>query len=123
MSLVLFLCGAIHKGCPHIRGEGGQAKVDKCGQGEGMVSQMWASAWKKYYSYHTCEIYSDNLGGSMSVYKIFILLAFNRECMERNVMTLFRILPSFECFFTLFSNKNNYNKIFEIFKSPFVELE
>ena len=27
--------GAIHKGCPHIRGEGSQAKVDKCGQGEG----------------------------------------------------------------------------------------
>ena len=42
--------GAIHKGCPHIRGgmEGGQAKVDKCGQGEGgEVSQMWTSAWKK----------------------------------------------------------------------------
>ena len=40
---------AIHKGCPHITGgEGGQAKVDKCGQGEGwVVSQMWTSAWKK----------------------------------------------------------------------------
>ena len=34
--------GAIHKGCPHIRGGGGgggggggQAKLDRCGQGEG----------------------------------------------------------------------------------------
>ena len=31
--------------------------------------------------------------------KSFILLVFNRECMERNVMTSFRI------FFTLFSNR------------------
>ena len=35
----------------------------------------------------------------MSVYKIFILLVFNRECMERNVMTSFRI------FFTLFQTE------------------
>ena len=27
--------GAIYKGCPYIRSERGQAKVDKCGQGEG----------------------------------------------------------------------------------------
>ena len=53
--------GAIHKGCLHIRGEGGQAKVGKCGQGEGVVSQTWTSTWKKNYSYHICEIYSDNL--------------------------------------------------------------
>ena len=26
--------GAIHKGCLHVRGEGGQTKVDKCGQEE-----------------------------------------------------------------------------------------
>ena len=32
----------------------------------------------------------------MSVYKIFILLVLNRECMERNVMTSFRTV-----FFTL----------------------
>ena len=38
----------------------------------------------------------------MSVYKIFILLIFNRECMERNVMTSFRILSSFECFLRCF---------------------
>ena len=55
--------GVIHKGCPHIRvgggGEGGQAKVDKCGDsGRGVVSQMWTSAWKKNYGYHICEIYS-----------------------------------------------------------------
>ena len=30
-----FLQGGKHKGCLHIRGEGGQAKVDKCGQREG----------------------------------------------------------------------------------------
>ena len=40
-------------------GEGGQAKVDKCGDsGRGVVSQMWTSAWKKNYGYHICEIYS-----------------------------------------------------------------
>ena len=27
--------------------------------GMGVVSQMWTSAWKKNYSYHICEIYSD----------------------------------------------------------------
>ena len=35
-----FTYGAILKGCPHIReggGQGGQAKVDKCWQGEGVV--------------------------------------------------------------------------------------
>ena len=31
--------------------------------------------------------------------------------MERNVMTSFRILSSFQCFFSLFSNKSKYNKI------------
>ena len=39
----------------------------------------------------------------MSVYKIFILLVFNRECMERNVMTSVRILFSFECFLRFFT--------------------
>ena len=29
------------------------------GGGGGVVSQMWTSAWKKNYSYHICEIYSD----------------------------------------------------------------
>ena len=29
--------------------------------GRVVVSQMWTSAWKKNYSYHICEIYSDNL--------------------------------------------------------------
>ena len=58
---------------------------------------MWTSAWKKYNSYHICEIYSGKFG-SMSVYKIFILLVLIRECMERNVITSFRILSLFECF-------------------------
>ena len=34
----------------------------------------------------------------MSVFKIFILLVFNRECMECNVMPSFRILSSLEFF-------------------------
>ena len=41
----------------------------------------------------------------MSVYKIFILLVFNRDCMERNVMTSFRILSSFECFLRYFQTE------------------
>ena len=32
----------------------------------------------------------------------FCLYSFNRECMERNVMTSFRILSSFECFLCYF---------------------
>ena len=59
--LLRFTLGIIHKGCPHIRGGGGQEKVEKCGQGEGVVGQMWTSTWKKHNSYHICEIYSDNL--------------------------------------------------------------
>ena len=38
----------------------------------------------------------------MSVYEIFTLLVFNRECMERKVMTSFRLLSSFECFLLYF---------------------
>ena len=41
----------------------------------------------------------------MYVYKIFILLVSNRECMERNVMTSFRILSSFECFLCYFQTE------------------
>ena len=41
-----------------LGGEGGQTKVEKCGQEEGVVSQMRTSTWKKNYSYHICEIYS-----------------------------------------------------------------
>ena len=43
----------------------------------------------------------------MSVYKIFILV-FNRECMERNVMTSFRILSLFECFLRCFKQDNDF---------------
>ena len=55
--------GAIHKGCPHIRGKGGQAKVDKCGQGEGggWLTKCGHPLGKKNYSYHICEIYSHKL--------------------------------------------------------------
>ena len=41
----------------------------------------------------------------MSVYKVFIRLVFNRECMERNVMTSFRILSSFEFFLRYFQTE------------------
>ena len=41
----------------------------------------------------------------MSVYKIFILLVFNRKCMERDVMTSFRILSSIECFLRSFETE------------------
>ena len=41
----------------------------------------------------------------MSVYKIFILLVFNRECMECNLMTSFRILSSLECFLRYFQTE------------------
>ena len=41
----------------------------------------------------------------MCVYKIFILLVFTRECMERNVMTSCRILSSFECFLCYFQTR------------------
>ena len=41
----------------------------------------------------------------MAVYKNFILLVFNRKCMERNVMTSFRILSLFECFLHYFQTE------------------
>ena len=41
----------------------------------------------------------------MSVDKIFILLEFNGECIERNVMTSFRLLSSFECFLRYFQTE------------------
>ena len=41
----------------------------------------------------------------MSVYKIFILLVFKRECMKRNVMTSFRILSLLEYFLRKFQTE------------------
>ena len=95
--------GPIHKGCPHIRGEWSKSGQMRTGGGGRVVSQMWTSAWKKNYSYHICEIYSDNL--AVCLYKIFILLLFNKECMERNEMTSFRILSWFECFLRFFQTR------------------
>ena len=46
----------------------------------------------------------------MSVYNIFILLVFNRECMEHNVMISFRILSSFECFLCYFQTRKTTAK-------------
>ena len=65
---------------------------------------MWTSAWKKNYSYRICEIYSDNLAVCLYI-KFFLLLVVNRECMEHNVMTSFRILSSFECFLRYFQTE------------------
>ena len=48
--------GAIHK-LGRGSGKSGQMRTG----GGGVVSQMWTSAWKKNYSYHIYEIYSDNL--------------------------------------------------------------
>ena len=43
----------------------------------------------------------------MSVDKIFILLVFNGECIERNVMTSFRSLSSFKCFYVIFQQNDH----------------
>ena len=75
----------------------------RTGGEEGVVSQMWTYVWQKNYSCRICDIYSDNLAVSAS--KIFILPVFNRECMERNVMTPFRIFSSFECFVRYFQTE------------------
>ena len=88
--------GAIHKGCPHIRGgEGGQVKVGKYGQGEwgeGVVSQMWTSARKKNYSYHICEIYSDNL--AVCLYLKFSFCLYSIENVW-NVLRMIRMISFF----------------------------
>ena len=84
--------------------------MEKCRQGKGVLSQMWTSAWEKNHSYHICEIYSDNL--AVYLYKIFILLVFNRECMKRNVTTSFRILSPFECFLRYFQTRIQRHMLF-----------
>ena len=69
-------------------------KVDKCVQGEGLVSQMWTSTWKftQIIWQYVCM-------------KNFHSALFNRECMERNVMTSFQILSSFEYFLRYFQTE------------------
>ena len=42
-------------------GEGVREKWTNADRGRGVVSQMWTSAWIKNYSYHICEIYSDDV--------------------------------------------------------------
>ena len=39
--------------------ERGQAKVNKCRQGEAVVSQMWTPAWKKDYSNHVFVTFTE----------------------------------------------------------------
>ena len=51
---------------------------------------------EKSYSYHICEIYSDNVTVCLYIKFSFYLCSFNRECMEHNVMKSFRI---FLCYF------------------------
>ena len=78
--------------------------MKNAGRGRKVVSQIWTSAWKKNYSHHICEIYLDNLAVCLHI-KFCILLVFNRECMERNVMISFRILSSLECFLRYFQTE------------------
>ena len=42
-------------------GGGVRQKWTKADRERGVVSQMWTYAWKKNYSYHICEICSNNL--------------------------------------------------------------
>ena len=65
---------------------------------------MSTSAWKKNYSHHIFEIYLDNLAVCLHI-KFCILLVFNRESMERNVMTSFRISSSLDCFLRYFQTE------------------
>ena len=54
--------GAIHKGCPHIRGEReGSGKSEQLRTGGGGWLAKCGGPLGKNYSYHICEIYSDNL--------------------------------------------------------------
>ena len=100
------LIGTIHKACPHIRGERGE--------GSGKSGQMWTGGrgWLGRCVRPLCKKIQlpclwnlHRQFGSISVYKIFILLVFSRECMKRNAMTSFRILSSFECFLRYFQTE------------------
>ena len=53
--------GPLIKDFPTLGEEGVRQKWRNADRGGGVVSQMWTSTWRKKYSYHICEIYSDNL--------------------------------------------------------------
>ena len=60
----------VHK----LEGGGGSGKSEQIRTGgEEVVSQMWTSARKNNYSYHICEIYSDNLAISLYIKFSFCL--------------------------------------------------
>ena len=61
-----------------------QENVDKCGQGEGVVSQMLTSAWKKTFSCHICEIYSNNLVVCLHIKFSFCLYSIENVWNNRN---------------------------------------
>ena len=66
MPLLFIFCGKNlydmgAQGAIHTLGRGSGKSGQMRTGGGGVVSQMWTSAWKKNYSYHIYEIYSDNL--------------------------------------------------------------
>ena len=67
-----------------------------------MVSQMWTSAWKKNYSYHICEIYSDNL--AVCLYIKFSLCLYSVE----NVWNAMYGTRSFGMLLSKFSSRNTH---------------
>ena len=95
------MTGSIHKGCPYIRGDGDQAKVDRCGQEEGVVSQMWMSSWN--YSYHICEFYSDDL--AVCLYIEFPLCLYSIENVWNECNDIISKIVFMRMFFMSFSNR------------------
>ena len=98
---------AIHEGRPHIRGEGVRQKwtnVDRS-RGGGVVSQMWTSTWKKNYSYHICEIYSDKW--NLFFFQIMILEHFHFCLANMPVWHIYFVVnPSFGMQLSKLSNRN-----------------
>ena len=66
-----------------VAGKSGQMRTG----GGGWLAKCGRPLRKKINSYHIC------------------LLAFNRECMECNVITSFQILSSFQCFLRYFQTE------------------
>ena len=98
------LYGIIHKECPHIRRGGRRGvrqKWTNADRGEGVVSQMWTSAWKKNYSYHIYKIYSDNL--AVCLYIMSCLCAMSCH---------FYVMPVCHIYFVV--NPISWNAIIEI---------
>ena len=85
-------------------GKSGQMRT---GGGE-VVSHMWTSAWKKNYSYHICEIYSDNY--AVCLYIKFSFCLYSIKNVEIFVWPI--IMPV--CHIYLVVNPIFWNAIIEI---------